>query len=289
MRWSRFFTLSGMTDVNDQPVILDDLNQRLATFNALRSSDRDAADGVLAEMGGHGDVEREILAQLASTTQIDFPERFEEAHRLVMHSLEVLKRNGARGPRLPRHLGPLNPIAKWVVQLFVRLIVQSYISRIVDNIRHLYGRREAWTAPNTREATMLRRARMHADRVAVGYKGRALGLPTFLLGGAIVSSIFGVLRATGEWVRSNRVLTVSASLVILPVLLGAAWCVLRGAAIARKRIHLTTEVPMKALYETLGGCGRPPKDDANKFALLSLVAMAVAWVVIPVGIVLAVM
>ena len=46
---------------------------------------------------------------------------------------------------------------------------------------------------------------------------------------------------------------------------------------------------MLALYETIGGCGKPPKDDANKFALLSLIGMAVAWVIIPVAIVLAVM
>ena len=41
-----------------------------------------------------------------------------------------------------------------------------------------------WGSP---EHVMLRRARINAVQVEKGYKGKALGLPTFLLGGAFLS------------------------------------------------------------------------------------------------------
>jgi hypothetical protein len=262
---------------------LDDLSEKLAAFNVLRKSDEAAADAILDQLGGAGPVEHDIVKQLAVPRPIFRPDRFEQAHRLTMKSMEVLKRNGARQPKLPRNLGPLRPVAQFVVQLFTRFIVQNHITRLVDNLRHLYSRREAWSLPGSDEMVMLKRARMQVDRLQSGYKGRALGLPSFLLGGAFLTSLLGGARAAASTVVENRALVIATTLLLLLVLLGAAWCVLRAAAAARKRIRLTTNAPMKALYETVGACGDPPKDDALKFALFSLVGMALAWVVIPVG------
>ncbi len=268
--------------------VLDEFEEKLRMFHALRTSDEVAANKVLAELGGRGNTERDIIDQLAAPTPIADLARFDEAQRLVMHAIEVLRRNGWRGPRLPRNLGPINPIAKWLVQLFARLIVQNHITRLIDNLRNLYSRREAWAVPGSEELRQVRRARIHAQRLAPDLKGRALGLPSFLLGGAILSSGLGALRAGASAVRSNRALVVTATVVLLVLMLAVAWCVLRGAAVARNRIHLTTEQPMRALYEVIGYAGRPPKDDAYKFALIALIGMAVAWVVIPVGIILVV-
>ncbi|MEY4373786.1 MAG: hypothetical protein RL219_2555 [Actinomycetota bacterium] len=268
--------------------VLDEFGEKLRMFHALRTSDEAAANRVLSELGGRGNTERDIIDQLAAPTPIRQLDRFDEAQRLVVHAIEVLRRNGWRGPRLPRNLGPLNPIAKWLVQLFARLIVQNHITRLVDNLRNLYSRREAWAVPGSEELRQLRRARIHAQRIAPDFKGRALGLPSFLLGGAIISSGLGVLRAGASAVRSNRALVVTVTVALLVLLLAVAWCVLRGAAVARNRIHLTTEQPMRALYEVIGYAGRPPKDDAFKFALIALIGMALAWVVIPVGVILVV-
>jgi hypothetical protein len=273
-------------DTGPQAEALDELSEKLAAFNALRKSDEAAADAILDSLGGNGKVEQEIVKQLAVPRVLYLPHRFDQAHRLAMKSLEVLKRNGARGPKLPRNLGPLGPVAAWVVQLVTRFIVQSHITRVVDNVRHLYARREAWALPGSDEMVMLKRARMQADRVAVGYKGKALALPTFLLGGAFLTSAIGGLRALAQTALENRFLVVLLTVVLLGLLLGAAWCVLRAAAVARKRIRLTTQAPLRALYDTVGACGDPPKDDALKIALFGLVGMAVAWVVLPVGLVL---
>lgn len=96
----------------------------LDAFGALLKSDQAAADKILGELGGDGPVERDIVSELASHQPLRAPARFDQAHRPVMKSLEVLKRNGSRPPKLPRNPGPLNPAAKWVIQLFTRLIVQ---------------------------------------------------------------------------------------------------------------------------------------------------------------------
>lgn len=281
-----------MTEPGVEPppeiAVLDEFGEKLRMFHALRRSDDAAANAVLTQLGGRGKTELDIIDQLAAPRPVLHLDRFDEARRLVVHSIEVLRRNGWRGPRLPRNLGPINPIAKWLVQLFARLIVQNHISRLVDNLRNLYSRREAWAEPGSEELRQLRRARIHAERITPGLKGRALGLPSFLLGGAILSGLLSALRAGANAVQRNRALVVTTTIVLLVLLIAVAWCILRGAAVARNRIRLTTEQPMRALYEVVGYAGNPPKDDAYQFALIALIGMAVAWVVIPVGIVLAV-
>lgn len=277
------------TTTDDGAEAIDEFSEKLNAFSALVQGDDATADKLLDELGAHGKVERDIVTELSSRTPLRAtPERFDAAHRLTMKSLEVLKRNGARTPEVFGHLGPVRFAARWVVQLFTRLIVQNHITRLTNNLRHLYGRREAWAVPGTPEMVVIKRARMQVDRVGADYRGKALGLPTFLLGGAVISSALGALRAAARTITSNRLLVVLTTLLLLLFLIGAAWCVLRAAAVARKRIRLTTDRPMRALYDAVGSCGNPPKDDSFQFALFSLIGMAIAWVVIPVGIFLVV-
>ena len=39
---------------------------------------------------------------------------------------------------------------------------------------------------------------------------------------------------------------------------------------------------MKALYETIGACGNPPRDQSYNFAVYAIVLLTLAWIVIPV-------
>ena len=54
---------------------------------------------------------------------------------------------------------------------------------------------------------------------------------------------------------------------------------------ARRRIVLTTERPFEALYETIGRCGDPPKDQSRQFALIAMILLAVGWILVPVGLI----
>ncbi len=241
---------------------------------------------MLESLGANGKAEEDIIYQLGAVKPLWLPDRFEEAHRMMMRSLEVLDRNGPRATQL-KTLGPLRPVGEWAVQLFTQFIVRNFQQTVVDRIRHLYSRREASAVWGSAEHHMLRRARIDAERVTPGLKGRTLGLPTFLLGGAFISSILGGLNSLGRAVVQYRHTMVVATVVMFIVFAGASWAVLQAASIARRRIQLTLDKPLAALFETIGACGKPPKDDSMTFALYAIVLTAVGWLILPLGIVYA--
>jgi hypothetical protein len=230
-----------------------------------------------------GKVEQDIVRELSKPSPLFRPDRFEEAHRLMMRALEVLDRNGARPAQLKKaRRGPLRPIAAWVVQLMTRWIVKGYQNRLIDNIRELYERREANSTWGSPEHRMLRRARIDVTRVEQGFRGNPLGLPTFLLGGAVVSTIVSGLSRVVDWLfGDNPTPIIAVGLAFLLVLLGLAWAALYAAGVARRRIRLCCDQPIKALYETVGACGAPPKDESYNFAIYAIVLLALAAIVVP--------
>ncbi len=268
----------------ERNLILDEFDEKLAAFNAFRKSDDAKADEVFKDLGGSDPVGRDIILQLAGKRPLGHPEKFMSAHTGAVRSLEVLDRNGARGVRI-RILGPLNPVAGFLVQLVTRFIVSNHQKSLVNNIRKLYARREANCMPDDSSRRLLWRARRDADLVYEGFKKNPVGVPSFLLGGAIFSAGISaamdaiVNSASGRWTRLVLALGLFA-------LLGAvSWIILRGAAVARRRISLATDRPFSALYETIGRCGNPPKDQSKTFALIAMIILAVSWVLIPVGLI----
>lgn len=273
----------GPTLVVKQADVLDDLSEKLAAFNALRKNDTEAADRILDLLGSTGPVEQDIVRELSLPKPIYLPERFDEAHRLVMKSLEVLRRNGARAVTLREGKGPLRALAAMVISFVVKMMVMNYLGRASRRLYELYTRRSTWTVAGSPENLMLRRARLHVQRVMPSYKAEKFSVPKFLVGGALASSLIGGLQSAAISVRENPVLVIVTTAMLLLLLLGGAWCVVRAAAIARKRIRLTTDKPFEALHEVVGAAGEPPSDDTFQFALYALVGMAVAWVVVPIG------
>jgi hypothetical protein len=281
-------------ETNSQPpaapeeknLVLDELSQRLDSLRVLRANNPDEAGAVLASLGASGPAESDIVDQLSKIKPLWLPDRFEEAHRMVMRALEVIDRNGPRTAKLPK-LGPLKPLAEWAVQLFTRLIVKNYQQKVIDRIRHLYSRREANSVWGSAEHHMLRRARIDAERVAPGLKGNALGLPTFLLGGAFLSSILGFLGNVAKTVSAAKSLLLVAAVFMAVLFACLSWVMIYSAAVSRRRSKLSLDQPLAALYETIGACGNPPRDDSFTFAVLALVFTGLAFVVIPIGIGLA--
>jgi hypothetical protein len=271
---------------DDKILVLDELGDRPSAFRQLsRSDDQSATDTILGEFGARGKVELDIVRELSARKPLWLPARFEEAHHLVIRSLEVLDRNGGRATSMPR-LGPLTPAASFLVQLVAGFIVRNHQAAVITSIRNLYLRREANAANGTPERFMLRRARVDAERVLPTLKKNALGLPTFLVGGAAVSWVSTTLGRAVDGARSKAGLIV-ALLVLFVVFACLSWVVLRGAAVARHRIRISLDAPLNALWETMGAAGKPPKDAARQFALLAIVLTGVGFVVIPVVLVFA--
>ncbi len=261
--------------------IVDDLVlDRIDALKVLRAPTREAKGALLEQIAGRGKAEQDIVDELSKLRPLWRPDRFEEAHRLAMRSLEVLDRNGARAAKLPR-LGPLKPIVEYVVQQMTRWIVKGHQNTLLTRIRKLYERREANAEWGSREHSMLRRARIDAARVEPGYKGNPLGLPTFLLGGAILSTIVSGVQALIDMALHGTVEKIIL-FGVLGLLFGfLAWAAMYSAGVARRRIRLSTDQPMKALWETIGACGNPPKDGSYDFVVYAIILLVLAWVLVP--------
>lgn len=263
------------------------LVDQIDALRVLRADTDEEKGRLLEQIGGKGIVEQEMVSQMSAIRPLHHPDRFEEAHRIMMRGIEVLDRNGPRPAKVP-NVGPLRPIAQWLVQQVTRWIVKSHLNRLTGRICGLYEKREANSDWGTREHAMLRRARLDARRVQANSSGNALGLPTFLLGGAALTSVGSGLQSLARTAMDST-LGISILGFIAVFVLGAlSWVALFSAGVARRRIRLSTDQPMRALWETIGAAGKPPRDESYNFAVYAIVLLVLAWIVIPLAIWLAI-
>lgn len=269
------------------PITPDLLIDQIDSLRVLRADSDEEKGRLLEQIGGKGLVEQEMVAQMSAVKPLHHPDRFEEAHRIMMRGIEVLDRNGPRPAKVP-NVGPLRPVAQWLVQQVSRWIIKSHLNRLTVRICGLYEKREANSDWGTREHAMLRRARLDARRVQASASGSALGLPTFLLGGAALTSVASGLQSLARTAMDST-LGVSILGFITVFVLGAlSWVALYSAGVARRRIRLSTDQPMKALWETIGAAGKPPRDESYNFAAYAIILLVLAWIVVPLAIWLAV-
>jgi len=266
-------------------LVLDELSERLDSLKLLRAGDDAHADVILEQFGARGRVEADMLDQLAVRPPLRHPDRFQEAHRTVVRALEVFDRNGARPPSSLK-AGRLTPIASFVVQFLIRLIVRNYQKNVVRQLRDLYARREANSAAGTREFEMLRLARLQADRLLPGFQ-RSPGLPSYLAGGALLSALGSGLRGVLASVVNQPILLIAAAAGFVLLLFAAFWCILTAAAIARRRTRIALDQPLRALWETIGAAGHPPRDQSRQFATYAIILLVMAWIVLPIAITVA--
>jgi hypothetical protein len=66
------------------------------------------------------------------------------------------------------------------------------------------------------------------------------------------------------------------------IALAASWLILRGAALASRRNRLATRGPLTALWQTIGWCGNPPRDQTRKFVIISVGLTLGCWIIVPV-------
>ena len=135
---------------------------------------------------------------------------------------------------------------------------------------------------------MLRLARLEMDRLAPDFQRKSVGLPTFLVGGAALSAVASLFQQVLVAAAHNRVLLLVVAGVFVALALGGFWCILRAAAIARRRVRIALDQPLHALWETIGAAGHPPRDQSRQFAIYAVGLLVLAWIVVPVAITFAV-
>jgi hypothetical protein len=262
-------------------LILDELTDQLdRTFRLLRGDTDQAADLAFRQVRIDTVAETRLLKELAERAPLAHPERFTDAHRLAMHAMEVLDRDGWRHPRLPR-LGPLRAPTEIAVEFVAQYVVRSYVADTVRSLARLYARRESQSQPESHERRVLARARIQADRLTLGFRGGASGLPTVLIGGAAIPVLASLARQFGA-VKPGEPVLIGGGGVLFVVFAALAFILLQGAGLARRRVTVIGRQPMEALYETIGHCGRPPEDDAETIALVAIGLTALTWFILPV-------
>jgi hypothetical protein len=267
-------------------LLLDELSDRLDTLKLFTTNDDQRAGAILEQFGAKGKVESEMLDQLGVRAPLQYPDRFEEAHRTTMRALEVFDRNAARPPSNLK-VGPLEPAAGFVVQILIRMIVRDYQKAVVAQIRQLYARRWANSPKGSPEFGMLRLARVEVERLAPDFQKSSLGVPTFLLGGAALSGVASVFQGLLASAVHNGVLLVIVACVFAALALSGFWCILTAAAIARRRTRIALDRPLHALWQTIGAAGHPPRDHSRQFATYAVILLVLAWIVVPIAIAIA--
>lgn len=261
-------------------LLLDELTDQLDhTRRLLTGSPADVAERALGRIGGASEADARFTSDLALRTPLAVPERFEEAHRLVMRGVEMLDRDGFRHPPVVA-IAPLRPIAKPAVEFVAKFIVRSHTKGVVDDLVKLYTQRESQSEPGSAERRSLARARIDVQRLAPSYSGGGIGALVLLAAGAAIPALaslgqqIGGIDLDARWVLAG---------VAIPLLLFVmlSWLLLRGAAVARHRSQLIMGQPLTALWETIGTAGDPPEDDSILFATIAIVLTALVWFALP--------
>jgi hypothetical protein len=160
-----------------------------------------------------------------------------------------------------------------------RYVVVSYLRDVVTELRNLYWLREIESPSDSRELQLLRPARFDGEALLVVFRRREIGLPSFVIGGLLIPVVASAGRLSG--VLDSPVGAIVAGVVGTLIALAASWVVLRGAAMASRRIRLATRVPLEAVWAAVGSCGQPPRDRSRKFAVVAIAVTVGAWIVLP--------
>jgi hypothetical protein len=262
--------LEPLEDVYDNPL------ERLQ----LLGGDDQAIAAFLDEIDVRGPRDREMLREIARTSPLARPERFEVDHRRVLVALESLRRHGWEGANADSRLRFLRTPVRFVVQLIARYVVVSHVKSISTNLRNLYWMRELQSEPASEDHGLLQKARVDAQALVDITKGREIGLPAFVIGGLLIPASLSAARlasgATREWW-----LAFLAGTIGVAIGLAISWFVLRGAALASRRIRLSVAQPLAELWRTIGSCGTPPRDRSRQFAVVAITLTLGVWIVLP--------
>ena len=259
---------------------LDELYDNPLERLQLLGEDDAAIAAFLDEIDVRGPRDREMLRELARTSALARPEQFEDDHRRVLVGLESLRRHGYHGSTAGSGVPVLGTPIRFLVELVARYVVVSHVKNVAMNLRNLYWLREMQSQPRSRELASLFKARTDAQALVDITKSREIGVPAFVIGGLLIPAAISISRlasgTTREWWVALLVGAVGVAVGFL-----ISWFVLRGAALASRRIRLSVSLPLEELWRAIGSCGSPPKDQSRRFAAVAIALTLGVWIVLP--------
>jgi hypothetical protein len=262
------------------PEELDELYDNPLERLQLLGGDDAAIAAFLDEIDVRGPRDREMLRELARPSSLARPDRFESDHRRVLVALESLRRHGHHGASAGAHLLLLHTPVRFLVELVARYVVVSHVKNVAVNLRNLYWLREMQTEGASPEVELLRKARLDAQALVEITKSREIGVPTFVIGGLLIPVGLSLWRLASGTTREWWIALLAGAIGIAVGFL-VSWFVLRGAALASRRIRLSVAQPLAELWRTIGHCGAPPKDQSRRFAVVAISLTLGVWIVLP--------
>jgi hypothetical protein len=247
----------------------------------LIAGDDDAVAGFLDEIDVRSPREREMLSELARRSPLARPERFAADHRRVIEALESLRRHGFHGSRAASMMGPFKFVVRKLIELIARYLVVSYVKNIVTTMRNLYWVREMEALDDSVELKLLRPARFDAQGLVQIMQSREIGVPSFVFAGLLIPLVASIWRIADGFSFDAWWVATLVGLAAAAVGVGLSWIVLRGTAMASRRIRLALDEPLHELWRSIGNCGQPPRDQSRSFAFVSISLMVGVWIVLP--------
>jgi hypothetical protein len=263
----------------EQEELLEEVDNPIERLKLLSGND-DEISKYLDAMEVTSPREREMLYEISRTRPLARLDLFPQAHRNMVEALESLARHGYHGTGAGKGMGPLRAAVRYGVQLVARYLVVSHIKNVSRQMRNLYGLREIQALPGSDERRELSRARMDSDRMIAALEARELGLPTFIVGAAAVPVLASVGRATG--ILQSTLWGTVIGIVGMLIALAASWVIIRGAALASRRIRLATRAPQETLWNVIGWCGEPPEPRIRTFVTVGVGLTLAAWIILPI-------
>jgi hypothetical protein len=246
----------------------------------LLGGDDEAIAAFLDEIDVRGPRDREMLRELTRAGPLARPDRFEADHRRVLVALESLRRHGHHGARAAEKLGPFRTPIRYLVELVARYVVVSHCKNVAVQLHNLYWLREMQSESGSQDLEVLRPARMDAQALVEITKGREIGVPTFVIGGLLIPAGLSVWRL-GSGTVSEWWIALLTGAIGVAVGLITSWFVLRGAALASRRIRLSVKQPLAELWRSVGHCGSPPRDHSRRFAVVAITLTLAVWIALP--------
>lgn len=263
--------MSSLDEAYDNPI------ERLE----LLRGDDEAIASFLDEIDVSSSREREMLAEIARPSPITRPERFEADHKRVVVAVESLRRHGFHGAAAGRRLGPFHVAVRYLVELVARYVVVTHVKNVSTQLRNLYWFRQMQAPSSSHEYELIQPARLDAQALMEITKSREIGVPTFVLGGILIPTVLSLWRLVSGFTFEHWGVAVLVGVVGIGIGLGISWVVLRGAALASRRIRLALTEPLLTLWTTIGSCGSPPRDHSRRFAIVAIGLTVGVWIVLP--------
>ena len=105
-------------------------------------------------------------------------------------------------------------------------------------------------------------------------------MPTFVIGAVLIPAGLSIWRLASGTVREWWIALLVGA-IAAAVGLAISWFVLRGAALASRRIRLSLTQPLVEAWHSVGHCGSPPKDHSRRFAIVAITLTLSVWIVLP--------